>query len=148
VVVAARVRLADVDASVSGGAVKVALRLEGAIDVAWRGAFARAMAGRLDGIAGRWHLQDDTLIVPSVRATGGRDLAVAVSAAVDEANLEVIEIADRAEAVRTSANQQRDRLDQEAADVRDAIAAELHTLEREARRDHRRATLGARAGDQ
>lgn len=87
----------------------------------WQGAFARAIAGRLSGIAGRWHFAGASIAVTDVLAPRAAAVAAAVQGAVDAANGFVADLADAGTASRAARAAEDERLAGDAATATRAI---------------------------
>jgi hypothetical protein len=122
----APMRIAAVDTSVDEAGILARFALSGVARSRWKGAFSRAMEGRLDGLAGRWWFEPSAVVVARVDATRATAVATAVAAGVEAANDAVDGAAQVAELSReriANAVAQRRRA---AGGAQDAMRAALH----------------------
>jgi hypothetical protein len=118
-------RIAQGTATVEAHRLLATFTLSEPPEAVWQGAFARALAGNLDGLAGRWRFAGASIAITDVLAPRAGDVATAVQSAVDAANGFVAGLADSGAASRAAIDAEDDRLAVEAAAATQAIRAVL-----------------------
>jgi hypothetical protein len=94
-------------------------------DPAWQGAFARTLDGSLQGLAGRWRFDRQSVVVTNLQSVHAVAVADRVAAAVDAANAYLERVTAAADDEREAQRQRVVRLASEAITAQAAIRHQL-----------------------
>jgi hypothetical protein len=119
-------QIAGVETSVATDGVVARFEIGGQpIDAQRQGAFARAMAGTLEGIAGRWSFDDSVVVVRAVRPDHAGDVSSAIEASVGSANEYLSTLAAEGQARHAAQVEDDQRLEGEAVGAVKTMRAQL-----------------------